>query len=91
MTDQDVFVIGIDGGTESIRVGLFDLEGNLILARQKGLRDPIPPIRLGGTGAGGLVGRPADGNGDVVERFGSGPGSHQGDRIGRYLLYGGFS
>lgn len=35
MTDQDVFVIGIDGGTESIRVGLFDLSGNLVLARQK--------------------------------------------------------
>ncbi len=42
MTDQDVFVIGIDGGTESIRVGLFDLEGNLILARQKAYETQFP-------------------------------------------------
>ena len=27
------YVVGIDGGTESIRVGLFDLRGNLLLAR----------------------------------------------------------
>ncbi len=27
------YVIGIDGGTESIRVGLFDLQGNLLLSR----------------------------------------------------------
>jgi FGGY-family pentulose kinase len=27
------YVIGIDGGTESIRVGLFDLRGNLLLAK----------------------------------------------------------
>ena len=42
MTDQEVFVIGIDGGTESIRVGLFDLEGNLILARQKAYETQFP-------------------------------------------------
>lgn len=29
------FVIGIDGGTESVRVGLFDLEGRLILYKSK--------------------------------------------------------
>ena len=27
------YVIGIDGGTESIRIGLFDLQGNLLLSR----------------------------------------------------------
>ncbi len=29
------YVIGIDGGTESIRIGLFDLRGNLLLSRSK--------------------------------------------------------
>jgi FGGY-family pentulose kinase len=29
MSGEDVFVIGVDGGTESIRVGLFDLDGKL--------------------------------------------------------------
>ncbi len=34
MTVQEgPYVIGIDGGTESIRVGLFDLNGNLLLAK----------------------------------------------------------
>lgn len=42
MTDQDVYVIGIDGGTESIRAGLFDLDGNLILARQKAYETHFP-------------------------------------------------
>ena len=42
MTNQDLFVIGIDGGTESIRVGLFDLEGNLILTRQRPYETHFP-------------------------------------------------
>jgi FGGY-family pentulose kinase len=29
------YVVGIDGGTESIRVGLFDLQGNLLISRSK--------------------------------------------------------
>ncbi len=34
MTVQEgPYVVGIDGGTESIRVGLFDLQGNLILSK----------------------------------------------------------
>ena len=36
MTVQEgPYVIGIDGGTESIRVGLFDLRGNLLLSGSK--------------------------------------------------------
>jgi FGGY-family pentulose kinase len=29
VSSEDLYVIGVDGGTESIRVGLFDVEGNL--------------------------------------------------------------
>jgi ribulose kinase len=29
------YIVGIDGGTESIRVGLFDLQGNLLLSSSK--------------------------------------------------------
>jgi len=36
MIDQEgPYVIGIDGGTESIRIGLFDLRGNLLLSRSR--------------------------------------------------------
>lgn len=36
MADREgPYIIGIDGGTESIRVGLFDLQGNLLLARNR--------------------------------------------------------
>ena len=35
MKTEESYIIGIDGGTESIRAGLFDLEGKLILARSK--------------------------------------------------------
>ncbi|MGD9260270.1 MAG: FGGY family carbohydrate kinase, partial [Desulfobacterales bacterium] len=33
MNADQVYVIGVDGGTESIRVGLFDLNGNLKASR----------------------------------------------------------
>ena len=33
IVQEGPYVIGIDGGTESIRVGLFDLQGNLLLSR----------------------------------------------------------
>lgn len=35
IAEKGPFVIGIDGGTESIRVGLFDLEGNILLAKSR--------------------------------------------------------
>jgi len=34
MNAGQVYIIGVDGGTESIRVGLFDLNGNLKASRQ---------------------------------------------------------
>ena len=36
------YVVGIDGGTESMRVGLFDLEGNLILAKNRPYKTDFP-------------------------------------------------
>ena len=36
------YVVGIDGGTESMRVGLFDLEGNLILAKSRPYKTDFP-------------------------------------------------
>jgi FGGY-family pentulose kinase len=42
MNTEENFVIGIDGGTESIRVGLFDLEGKLILARNQPYKTYFP-------------------------------------------------
>lgn len=35
MNSEDVYVIGVDGGTESIRVGLFDVDGNLRASSQE--------------------------------------------------------
>ena len=42
MNTEEKFVIGIDGGTESIRVGLFDLEGKLILDRNQSYETYFP-------------------------------------------------
>jgi FGGY-family pentulose kinase len=42
METEENYVIGIDGGTESIRVGLFDLEGKLILARHQSYKTYFP-------------------------------------------------
>lgn len=36
------YVIGIDGGTESIRIGLFDLQGNLLLSRSSAYQTYYP-------------------------------------------------
>ena len=42
MKTEENYIVGIDGGTESIRVGLFDLEGKLILARSQSYRTYFP-------------------------------------------------
>jgi len=42
MKTAENYVIGIDGGTESIRVGLFDLEGKLMLARHQSYKTYFP-------------------------------------------------
>ena len=42
MKTEENYIIGIDGGTESIRVGLFDLEGKLILARNQSYKTYFP-------------------------------------------------
>ena len=42
MKTAENYVIGIDGGTESIRVGLFNLEGKLILARNHAYKTYFP-------------------------------------------------
>lgn len=42
MKTEETFIIGIDGGTESIRVGLFDLEGRLVLARSQAYKTYFP-------------------------------------------------
>lgn len=42
MANEGTFVLGIDGGTESIRVGLFDLQGKLILAKQRSYETSFP-------------------------------------------------
>lgn len=42
MKSEENYVIGIDGGTESIRVGLFDLKGELILARHQSYKTYFP-------------------------------------------------
>lgn len=39
---REAYVLGIDGGTESIRAGLFDLEGTLVAARQKAYKTNFP-------------------------------------------------
>jgi len=36
------YVIGIDGGTESIRTGLFDLQGNLLLSKSRPYQTRFP-------------------------------------------------
>ena len=39
---EEYYIIGINGGTESIRVGLFDLKGKLILVRSQSYRTYFP-------------------------------------------------
>lgn len=42
MSSEAVYVIGIDGGTESIRVGLFDVDGNLKASSQRSYPTVFP-------------------------------------------------
>jgi sugar (pentulose or hexulose) kinase len=42
MKTEEYSIIGIDGGNESIRVGLFDLKGMLILVRNQSYRTYFP-------------------------------------------------
>ena len=42
MNAEQNYVIGIDGGTESIRVGLFDLDGNMIASSQEAYQTKFP-------------------------------------------------
>ena len=42
MKTEESYIIGIDGGTESIRAGLFDPEGKLILARSQSYKTYFP-------------------------------------------------
>ena len=42
MHTQESYVMGIDGGTESLRVGIFDLEGNLQASSQEPYKTYFP-------------------------------------------------
>jgi sugar (pentulose or hexulose) kinase len=42
MKTEEYYVIGIDAGTESIRVGLFELKGKMILVRNQSYRTYFP-------------------------------------------------
>jgi len=42
VSSEAVYVIGVDGGTESIRVGLFDIDGNLKVSSQRSYPTVFP-------------------------------------------------
>ena len=48
------YLLGIDGGTESLRAAIFDLEGEL-LASAATAYDTVPHTGMGRAGSAGLV------------------------------------
>jgi len=42
MTPSDQYVIGVDGGTESVRAGLFDLSGRMLMAKSRPYETRFP-------------------------------------------------